>query len=201
MQNTETYNLSADVKIDNFYADDKSGGAVQVVMRCVWDSPYDQDYCGSVGTGFDVTVDYSKPCSSNDQCGGGANFCYKAAQGYCQSSTNKTNVACSNNSRCSSLGAGYTCETNYGYQSSDSQNNRRDHLTEYYVGADIKKRDGVQSLNVVANIGSDSQGDELVYCEPTFRVSSGYYQQSNSGCTAGANNTPAHLPVVLWFQC
>jgi hypothetical protein len=61
MQNTETYNLSADVKIDNFYADDKSGGAVQVVMRCVWDSPYDQDYCGSVGTGFDVTVDYSKP--------------------------------------------------------------------------------------------------------------------------------------------
>lgn len=187
IQNTETYNLSADVKIDNFFADDKSGGAVQAVMRCVWDSPYDQDYCGSVGTDFGVTVDYSKPCSSNDQCGAN-NFCYKAAQGYCQSPTDKTNVACSNNSRCSSLGAGYTCETNYGYQSTDSRNNRRDHLTEYYVGADIKKRDTIQSLNVVANIGADSQGDELVYCEPTFRVSSGYYQQSNAGCPASGNN-------------
>jgi len=182
IKNTETYNLSADVKIDSFFADDRSKGSVQVLMRCVWDSPYDKDYCATKN-GFDMTVNYAAPCVTNADCSG-TSFCYKASQGYCESPTNKTNTACGIGAPCD---AGYSCTINYGYESTDSQNNRRDHLAEYYVSADIAEHTKTQSLSIVANIGSQSQGDELVYCESTFRVISGYYKD-NPGCTGGEND-------------
>ncbi|MFH0873523.1 MAG: hypothetical protein V1846_01635 [Candidatus Komeilibacteria bacterium] len=170
ISNNDTYTISADVKIKNLNIGTMGKATVQVVMRCEWDSPYDKDYCGTVtqsGVGiYSVAQDYSRSCKSDADCPGNQ-ICYKQAQGYCESATNKTQQPCDSDSRCA---AGYTCNRNVGYESNDSAGNRRDHMTEFYVGADVKDLSSLQTLTANADLASASRGDELVMCEPTFRI-------------------------------
>ncbi len=186
INNADVYTISADVTVKNLNVGTQGKASAQVVMRCLWDSPYDKDYCATVvesgNSQYGTIVDYANTCITDSDCPG-KEICYKKADGYCESATDMTQTPCSSNTQCAS---GYTCNLAIGYDTTDSRGNRRDHLTEFYAGADIQDKSTVQTLTATADLGSASQGDELVMCEPTFRLS----LDCPSGGDCDNNSTP-----------
>jgi len=175
ISNSDTYTLSASVKINDFQVDAAKQSYAGIQLRCFWDSPDDIDYCGTIdySVGFgSVNLDLSSPCQTDDDCSG-PQVCYKRSIGYCENSTtgDLTMDVCKTDADCD---GGYSChaEPYNGAVSFTSAGQRRDHDGNFQVNADLDAslRNQWQSLHVSADLGGVSEGDELIMCYAALTV-------------------------------